>query len=90
MAGLGAALLLGLAGGAVGLGRPGGRNGGVGSVFGRLCEAAELLLQFGDGGLQVRDQALLPKDRGLLLEDDLDEFGLGQLLQFLAGHGRGS
>jgi hypothetical protein len=90
MAGLGAALLRSLARRAIGFARLGGRNGGVGGVLDRLGEAAELLLQFGDGGLQVRDEALLLKDRGLLREDDLDELGLGELLQLLAGHGRGS
>jgi hypothetical protein len=48
-----------------------------------LGEASDLLLQFGDSVLKLADE-------GLLLENDLNEFSLGKLLQFLAGHGGGS
>ena len=83
VAGLGAALLLRLGARAIGLASLGGSNRGVRGVFRGLGEALDLLLQLGDGGLKLRDE-------GLLLKDDLDELGLGQLLQLLEGHGGGS
>jgi len=36
------------------------------------------------------EEGLLVKERRLLLENDLDEFGSGKLLQLLPGHGCGS
>ena len=42
----------------------------------------------GEFSLHARvDEGLLLKDGGLLLENDLDEFCIGELLQLLACHG---
>jgi len=78
--GLGATLRVRLAVGTVGLAGLGGGSRGVRGVLRRLGEAVDELLQLSDPRLQLLDEGLLP-------EDDLDQFALGELLQLLACHG---
>ncbi len=59
--------------GAIGLGTWGGRNRGVGALLGRLAQTFDLLFQLRHPRLQLLDEGLLP-------EDDLDQFWLGELL----------
>lgn len=69
-------------------GLEGGENGGVRGAFRRLGEAVDRPLQLRHALLRLLDDRLLLEDGGLLLENDLDQFGLGKLLQLLACHGR--
>ena len=83
--GLGPALLLRFALRAIGLaGLGGGRTEELEAPFGgwvrRLIARSNSVMRACD--------CLLLEEGGLLLENDLDQFGLGKLLQLLACHGR--
>jgi len=86
MAGVWATPRVRLAVGAIGLAGPGGGRRGVRGVLRRLGEALDLVFKRFDTGQQLLDEGLLLKDGGLLPENDLDQFGFGQLLQLLTCH----